>query len=118
VKVEACGIRYSDLFVKEGLWPGIKYPRVLGRKIGGVSMKSGPIYSMEKGQRMGVGWHGGYDFVCPQCRSGDFAMCVNRKVTGIDFDGGYARIYDRTGGGSGCGARLFASTRDRCASLH
>ena len=29
-------------------------------------------------------------FVCEQCRRGDFAMCVNRKVTGIDFDGGYA----------------------------
>ena len=30
-------------------------------------------------------------FVCEQCRrGGDFAMCVNRKVTGIDFDGGYA----------------------------
>ena len=30
------------------------------------------------------------DFVCEQCRRGDFAMCANRKVTGIDFDGGYA----------------------------
>jgi D-arabinose 1-dehydrogenase-like Zn-dependent alcohol dehydrogenase len=28
--------------------------------------------------------------VCEQCRRGDFAMCINRKVTGIDFDGGYA----------------------------
>src|SRR6267142_987697 len=42
------------------------------------------------GQRVGVGWHGGHCFVCEQCRRGDFAMCVNRKVTGIDFDGGYA----------------------------
>src|SRR5206468_6713677 len=43
-----------------------------------------------KGQRVGVGWHGGHCFVCEQCRRGDFAMCINRKVTGIDFDGGYA----------------------------
>ena len=43
-----------------------------------------------QGQRVGVGWHGGHCFVCDQCRRGDFAMCVDRKVTGIDFDGGYA----------------------------
>jgi alcohol dehydrogenase/propanol-preferring alcohol dehydrogenase len=36
-----------------------------------------------------VGWHGGHCFACEQCRRGDFAMCANRKVTGIDFDGGY-----------------------------
>jgi len=39
----------------------------------------------QKDQRVGVGWHGGHCFVCEQCRRGDFAMCVNRKVTGIDF---------------------------------
>ena len=39
---------------------------------------------------MGVGWHGGHCFVCEHCRRGDFGMCVNRKVTGINFDGGYA----------------------------
>ncbi len=48
------------------------------------------VTNWNKGQRVGVGWHGGHDFVCEQCRRGDFAMCVNRKVTGIDFDGGYA----------------------------
>jgi len=42
------------------------------------------------GDRVGVGWHGGHDFVCEPCRRGDFTMCVNRKVTGIDYDGGYA----------------------------
>src|SRR6266478_962397 len=50
----------------------------------------GNVTEWKKGQRVGVGWHGGHDFVCEQCRRGDFAMCVNRKVTGIDFDGGYA----------------------------
>jgi D-arabinose 1-dehydrogenase-like Zn-dependent alcohol dehydrogenase len=48
------------------------------------------VTSWQKDQRVGVGWHGGHCFVCEQCRRGDFAMCVNRKVTGIDFDGGYA----------------------------
>jgi D-arabinose 1-dehydrogenase-like Zn-dependent alcohol dehydrogenase len=48
------------------------------------------VTAWKKGDRVGVGWHGSHDFVCDQCRRGDFAMCVNRKVTGIDYDGGYA----------------------------
>src|SRR6266581_112830 len=80
VKVDVCGICHSDVLVKEGLWPGLQYPRVPGDG----------VTAWKKGQRVGVGWHGGHDFVCDECRRGDFAMCVHRKVTGIDFDGGYA----------------------------
>ena len=91
VKVEACGICHSDMLVKEGLWPGIQYPRVPGHEIAGkIDMLGDGVTSWKMGQRVGVGWHGGHDFVCDECRHGDFAMCVNRKVTGIDFDGGYA----------------------------
>lgn len=91
VKVEACGICHSDALVKEGLWPGLQYPRVPGHEIAGrVDAAGDDVSSWVVGQRVGVGWHGGHCFVCEQCRRGDFAMCVNRKVTGIDFDGGYA----------------------------
>jgi D-arabinose 1-dehydrogenase-like Zn-dependent alcohol dehydrogenase len=48
------------------------------------------VTAWKKGDRVGVGWHGGHDFVCDECRRGDSAMCVDRKVTGIDYDGGYA----------------------------
>jgi len=91
VKVEACGICHSDVLVKEGLWPGLKYPRVPGHEVAGVVDLAGEgITHLKTGDRVGVGWHGGHDFDCDHCRRGDFAMCVNRKVTGIDFDGGYA----------------------------
>ena len=91
VKVEACGICHSDALVKDGVWPGLQYPRVPGHEIAGrVDAVAGDVTAWQKGQRVGVGWHGGHCFVCEQCRRGDFAMCVNRKVTGIDFDGGYA----------------------------
>ncbi len=91
VKVEACGICHSDALVKEGLWPGLQYPRVPGHEIAGrIDAVGDNVTAWQKDQRVGVGWHGGHCFVCEQCRRGDFAMCANRKVTGIDFDGGYA----------------------------
>ena len=91
IKVEACGICHSDMLVKEGLWPGLQYPRVPGHEVAGrVDAVGEGVTNWKKGERVGVGWHGGHDFVCDECRRGDFAMCHQRKVTGIDFDGGYA----------------------------
>ena len=90
VKVEACGICHSDAFVKEGLFPGIAYPRVPGYEVAGVIDEVGPgVSSWEKGQRVGVGWHGGHCFKCDSCRAGDFILCENAKVCGITYDGGY-----------------------------
>ena len=91
LKVQACGICHSDVLVKEGLWPGLQYPRVPGHEIAGrIDALGVGVTAWKKGDRVGIGWHGGHDFVCDECRRGDFAMCVNRKVTGIDYDGGYA----------------------------
>jgi len=91
IQVEACGICHSDIWVKEGGWPGLQYPRVPGHEVAGrVDAVGGNVTEWKKGQRVCVGWHGGHCFVCKQCRRGNFTMCVNRKVTGFDFDGGYA----------------------------
>lgn len=90
IKVEACGICHSDVLVKQGLWPGIQYPRVPGHEVAGRVHAVGPEVSQwTPGQRVGVGWHGGHCFVCEPCRQGDFQLCVNGKITGISFDGGY-----------------------------
>jgi D-arabinose 1-dehydrogenase-like Zn-dependent alcohol dehydrogenase len=91
LKVEACGICHSDVFVKDGGWPGLRFPRVPGHEVAGhVDAVGANVVEWKPGQRAGVGWHGGHCFVCAQCRRGNFTMCVNRKVTGFDFDGGYA----------------------------
>jgi D-arabinose 1-dehydrogenase-like Zn-dependent alcohol dehydrogenase len=91
MKVEACGICHSDMMVKEGWWPGLQYPRVPGHEVAGrIDALGDRVTGWQTGQRVGVGWHGGHCFECEHCRRGDFAMCVKRKVTGIDFDGGYA----------------------------
>lgn len=90
IKVSACGICHSDAFVKEGLWPGIEYPRVPGHEVIGVVEDTGSrVANFSKGQRVGVGWHGGHCFVCQPCRRGDFISCENAQVCGISYDGGY-----------------------------
>jgi D-arabinose 1-dehydrogenase-like Zn-dependent alcohol dehydrogenase len=92
VKVQACGVCHSDSFTKEGLWPGIQYPRVPGHEIVGVIDELGAGVSVwKRGQRVGVGWHGGHDNTCRQCRRGDFKNCENLQVPGISYDGGYAQ---------------------------
>ncbi len=91
IKVEACGICHSDMFVKEGLWPGLQFPRIPGHEVAGVIDEVGAgVSHWRVGQRVGVGWHGGHCFHCAACRRGDFIMCRNEKVTGISHDGGYA----------------------------
>lgn len=42
IKVQACGICHSDVFTKEGLWPGLTYPRVPGHEIAGIIDTAGP----------------------------------------------------------------------------
>jgi propanol-preferring alcohol dehydrogenase len=90
VKVEACGICHSDAFVKEGLFPGIAYPRVPGHEVAGIVDEVGSgVSAWKKGQRVGVGWHGGHCFNCAACRAGDYILCENAKICGISYDGGY-----------------------------
>ena len=91
IKVEACGICHSDAFVKEGTFPGLEYPRVPGHEVVGIVEEVGKKVSQwKKGQRVGVGWHGGHCFECEPCRRGDFINCENAKISGISYDGGYA----------------------------
>jgi D-arabinose 1-dehydrogenase-like Zn-dependent alcohol dehydrogenase len=91
IKVQACGICHSDYFVKEGLWPGLTFPRIPGHEIAGIVEAVGPGVSVwKKGQRVGVGWHGGQDNTCVACRAGDFANCESNFITGFTYDGGYA----------------------------
>src|ERR1700761_1233663 len=90
IKVQACGVCHSDVLTKDGLWPGIEYPRVPGHEVAGVIDEVGPgVSTWKKGQGGGVGWHGGQDNTCLSCRRGDFGNCRNLKIPGISYDGGY-----------------------------
>jgi D-arabinose 1-dehydrogenase-like Zn-dependent alcohol dehydrogenase len=91
IKVLACGICHSDVLVKEGVVPGIQYPRVPGHEVAGVIDAVGPgVATWARGQRVGVGWHGGNCGRCDPCRRGELFACVTGQVTGLTVDGGYA----------------------------
>src|SRR5437667_7252134 len=90
IKVQACGVCHSDVCTKEGYWPGIQYPRVPGHEVADIIDELGAgVSEWKKGQRVGVGWHGGHDGTCLACRRGDFGNCQNLKIAGISYDGGY-----------------------------
>jgi D-arabinose 1-dehydrogenase-like Zn-dependent alcohol dehydrogenase len=90
IKVQACGVCHSDALVVEGGWPGLPYPRVPGHEVAGVVDKLGAgVSRWRQGQRVGVGWHGGHDGTCRECRRGDFRNCRNQQIAGISYDGGY-----------------------------
>jgi D-arabinose 1-dehydrogenase-like Zn-dependent alcohol dehydrogenase len=93
IKVEACGVCHSDVLTKEGSWPGIQFPRVPGHEVAGIVDELGEgVSEWKKGQRVGVGWHGGQDGTCVACRRGDFRNCRNLKIAGISYDGGYQQF--------------------------
>jgi D-arabinose 1-dehydrogenase-like Zn-dependent alcohol dehydrogenase len=90
IRVLACGVCYSDSYTKEGLFPGMTYPRVPGHEVAGLIDEAGAgVTTWKRGERVGVGWHGGQDGTCLMCRRGDFANCLNAQISGISYDGGY-----------------------------
>jgi D-arabinose 1-dehydrogenase-like Zn-dependent alcohol dehydrogenase len=91
IKVEACGVCHSDAGVVNGSFSFVEYPRVPGHEVVGLIDALGPgVSGWTVGQRVGVGWSGGYDGTCEHCRRGDFFACDSNAITGVTVDGGYA----------------------------
>jgi D-arabinose 1-dehydrogenase-like Zn-dependent alcohol dehydrogenase len=92
IRVHACGVCHSDSLVKEGHVPGIAYPRVPGHEVVGlVDAVGAGVGRLTVGQRVGVGWNGGYCGQCDSCRRGDFFACTGpHHTTGVTIDGGFA----------------------------
>lgn len=92
LKVQACGICHSDVYTKDGLFPGIQYPRIPGHEVAGTIDAAGAgVERWKPGQRVGVGWFGGSCGYCDQCLRGNFFACqTSTLITGVTSDGGYA----------------------------
>jgi len=93
IRVEACGICHTDSLTVEGQFPGLSFPRVPGHEVAGrIEAVGSGASAWSAGQRVGVGFFGGYDGHCELCRRGDFINCKNLTVSGISVDGGYAEM--------------------------
>ncbi len=91
IRVHACGVCHSDMFAKEGGYPGVSHPLVPGHEIAGIIDALGEgVHGWEAGQRVGVGWYGGSCGYCEWCRRGSLIDCENLQIPGITQDGGYA----------------------------
>lgn len=91
VRVDACGICHSDMFAKEGLFPGVPFPVTPGHEVAGsVAALGDGVTGWQEGQRVGVGWYGGSCGQCASCRRGNLIGCADMGIPGITFDGGYA----------------------------
>jgi len=103
IKVQACGVCHSDAFTKEGSWPGIQYPRIPGHEVAGILDEvGGGIAEWKKGQRVGVGWHGGHDGTCRECRRGDFRNCPESPGAGHQLRRRLSGIHGGARRGAGC----------------
>ncbi|KAK7186803.1 alcohol dehydrogenase GroES-like domain-containing protein [Paraphaeosphaeria sporulosa] len=90
VKVEACGVCFSDMFAQQNIMGG-GFPMVPGHEIvGKVAAIGEGVELWKEGDRVGGGWHGGHDGVCKACKKGFFQMCDNQVINGETKAGGYA----------------------------
>jgi alcohol dehydrogenase len=91
VAVEACGICHSDSIFVDGQWPGLQFPVTPGHEIAGhIDAVGDSVQDWSEGDRVAIGWSGGYCGQCRPCRRGDFVHCEVGMVTGAAFPGGYA----------------------------
>jgi D-arabinose 1-dehydrogenase-like Zn-dependent alcohol dehydrogenase len=88
IKVEACGVCYSDMYAQyNGMGGG--FPLVPGHEvIGRVAAVGSSVIGWKSGDRIGTGWHGGHDGTCNACKQGWYQMCDNPIVNGENKNGG------------------------------
>jgi alcohol dehydrogenase len=91
ITVEACGICHTDSEFVAGHLPGLAFPITPGHEIAGrIEAVGDTVRHWQPGDRVTVGWSGGYCGYCTPCRRGDFVNCVEAWVTGAAYPGGYA----------------------------
>jgi len=91
ITVEASGICHSDgAFLGDAL-PGLTFPLTPGHEIAGrIDALGDGVTGRQVGDRVAVGWIGGYCTGCRSCRHGDFVHCENVQIPGLAYRGGYA----------------------------
>jgi uncharacterized zinc-type alcohol dehydrogenase-like protein len=91
VKVDYCGICYSDLSMLDNYWGMTTYPFVPGHEIiGTIEAMGAHVKGLSIGQRVGVGWSSGSCGVCECCMTGYHNLCASNIPTVLGPYGGFA----------------------------
>ncbi|MEM5822730.1 MAG: zinc-binding alcohol dehydrogenase family protein [Ignisphaera sp.] len=92
LKIEACGVCYTDIDIIEGR-VRCKIPVIPGHQVVGRVIDKGDQAPSELiGTRVGVAWIYGSCGNCFYCRRGLENLCVDFKATGCHANGGYAEF--------------------------
>ncbi|MGH7758954.1 MAG: zinc-binding dehydrogenase [Candidatus Dormibacteria bacterium] len=93
LQVVAAGICGTDLHILQwNPWAAgrVRPPRVMGHEMAGVVLEQGEgVAHPSVGELVGVETHL-VDLSCPQCLRGDFHVCENTRILGVDVDGVFA----------------------------
>jgi alcohol dehydrogenase len=69
----------------------VRFPVTPGHEIAGrIDALGEGVQGWREGERVAIGWSGGYCGHCRSCRRGEFVHCEVGMVTGASFPGGYA----------------------------
>lgn len=93
LQLVAAGICGTDLHIlKWNPWAAgrVHPPRVLGHEMAGMVLAVGEgVETPRVGDLVGVESHL-VDLTCPQCLRGDYQVCENTRILGVDVDGVFA----------------------------
>ena len=91
VKVETCGICYSDVSMIDNNWGMTTYPFVPGHEIiGTIESVGSHVKHLHIGQRVGVGWESGSCGTCESCMTGYQNLCASSTFTVLGPYGGFS----------------------------
>lgn len=91
IKIEYCGVCYSDISMLDNEWGMTQYPFIPGHEIIGIIEAVGEnVKELTAGQRIGLGWNSGSCMVCEWCKSGDNNLCLSAESTIVGRYGGIA----------------------------
>ncbi len=91
VRITHCGMAKGDVQGIEDEWGDTKFPLVPGHEMVGLIEQTGwKVTTLEKGDRVGIGYQQKACFMCPYCKEGKEQFCPKQKVIAVDCYGGLA----------------------------
>ena len=91
IKIEYCGVCYTDISMLNNEWGWTQYPFIPGHEIVGIVEAVGVnVKELTVGQRVGLGWNSGSCMTCEWCKSGNHNLCLSAESTIAGRYGGFA----------------------------